>query len=265
MGRHRQCSDQHCNGTSAGVLALVRTRWFSKPLSICTDETGVLCHNPRLAGRVKRVMGREVLLFTACFEHSVGFRSDINANLMQDVCFLTRDGRLAFILGTDFNFPPSLWQDLSMHGGSLWIRKLGALVVIPEGTTHTCRTSKGQQPDIIDYFLVSTLIGPLIQKCEIVKSVLWGPHCGVKLVLNTNFESVVSRQLIGKISKQTATIRTHSKDRTRTTLRKPTQHFGTKQDAIVCSKARSLAVKTDRKTPKQHAPSMQTRAVSLKR
>ena len=97
------------NGTSAGV----RTRWFSKPLSMCTDEAGVLCTNPRLAGRVIRVIGREMLMFTAHFEHSVGFRSDINANLMQDVCFLTRDGKLPIILGADFNFPPSLWQDLS--------------------------------------------------------------------------------------------------------------------------------------------------------
>ena len=38
------------NGTSAGVLALVRTRWFSKPLSICTDGAGVPCPDPRLAG-----------------------------------------------------------------------------------------------------------------------------------------------------------------------------------------------------------------------
>ena len=63
---------------------------------------------------------------------------------------------------------------------------------------------------------------------------------------------------------EVATTRTHSKDRTRTTLKKPTQHFGTKQDAIVFSKARSLAVKTDRKTPKQHAPNMQARVVFLK-
>ena len=82
------------NGTSAGVLALVRTRWFSKPLSICVDEAGFLCTNPRLAGRDIRVMGREILLFTAYFEHSVGFRSDTNANLMRDVCLLTRDGKM---------------------------------------------------------------------------------------------------------------------------------------------------------------------------
>ena len=88
---------------------------------------------------------------------------------MQYVCFLTRDGRLPFVLGADFNIPPSLWQDVSMHGGSYWIRKLGASVVIPEETTHKCRTSIGQKPDIIDYFLASTLIRPLVQKCEIVK------------------------------------------------------------------------------------------------
>ena len=75
-------------------------------------------------------------------------------------------------------------------------------MVTPEGTTHTCPTGKGQKPDIIDYFLVSTLIRPLIQKCEVVRSVPWGPHYGVKLTLNINFGSVVSRQLIGKISKR---------------------------------------------------------------
>ena len=53
----------------------------------------------------------------------------------------------------------------------------GRSLHIPEGSTHTCRTGKGQKPDIVDYF-------------------------GVKLVLNIDFESVVSRQLIGKISKR---------------------------------------------------------------
>ena len=147
-------------------------------------------------------MGREILLFTAYFEHSVCFRSDINASLMQDVCYLTRDGKLPFILGADFNFPPNLWQDLSIHGGNLWLQKLGASVVIPEGTTHTCRATKGKKPDIMDYFLVSTLIRPLIHKCEIVKSVPWGPHYGVKLAPSIKFETVVSRQLMGKYNKR---------------------------------------------------------------
>ena len=147
-------------------------------------------------------MGREILLLTAYFEHSVGFRSDTNANLMQDVSFLTRDGRFPFIRGADINFPPSLWQDLSLHGGGIWIKELGASVVILEGSSHTCRTGRGQKPDIIDYFMVSACIRPLMQKCEVIKSVPWGPHYGVKLVLNIDFESVLSRQLVGKISRR---------------------------------------------------------------
>ena len=162
------------NCTCAGVLALVRTRSFS-------TWVGRFC------------------CFTAYFEHSVGFRSDINANFVQDVCFLTRDGMLPFILGADFNFPAKLvarlvhawWQPLDTKVGSISGHSRG---------NHTRAVQATVVPYIIDYFLVSTLIRPLTQKCEIVKSVPWGSH-GVKLVLNTNFGSVVSR-LIGKISKR---------------------------------------------------------------
>ena len=70
--------------------------------SPCQFAVTMLVFSPRLAGRVTRVMGREILLLTAYFEHSVGFRSDIHANLMQDVCFLTRNGRFSFIFGCGF-------------------------------------------------------------------------------------------------------------------------------------------------------------------
>ena len=41
----------------------------------------------------------------------------------------------------------------------------------------------------------------LIQKCEVIKSVPWGPHYGAKLVLKIDFASVLSRQLMGENSK----------------------------------------------------------------
>ena len=119
------------------------------------------------------------------------------------LCLLTRDRKQQLILGVDFNFPPNLWQDLSFHGGSLWIHKLGASVVTPEGSTHTCRTGMGQKPDIIDYFLVSTLIRPLRQKCEVVQSVTWCQHHGTKVRAQHRLRiGSVSRQLIGKICKR---------------------------------------------------------------
>ena len=116
------------NGTSAGVLALVRTRWFSKPFSICTDGAGVPCPDPRLAGGV-------YTLFRALRRFPQRHQRQFDARRV-----FSHEKQKA---GADFNFPPSLWQDLSMQGGSLWLRKLGASVVISEGTTHACRAGKG--------------------------------------------------------------------------------------------------------------------------
>ena len=204
-------------------------------------------------------------MFTAYFEQSVGFRSDTNANLMQNVCFFTRDGRFPFILGADFNFPPSLWQDLTLHGGGIWTKQLGASLVIPEGSSHTCRTGRGQKPDIIDYFMVSACIRPLIQKCEVIKSVPWGPHYGVQLVLNIDFESVLSRQHVGKIRRRNhhkvgATLEGSDAD----LLYEADPSLWKQQDSNVRSKTESLAVVLRRKPLRRPAPNTQKLSVLWK-
>ena len=127
------------------------------------------------------------------------------------------------------------------------------------------REGKGQKPDIIHHFLVSTLIRPLIHKCEIVKSVPWGPHYGVKLALSIKFETMVSRQLIGKFNKR---------DRHNTNVLQglSTQHTDSADPAIwnearrnCVFEARSLAARMVRKTRKLHVPNTLTRVVSWKR
>ena len=118
---------------------------------------------------------------------------------------------------------------------------------------HTCRSGRGQKPDIIDYFLVSTLIRPLIQRCEVVKSVAWGPHYGVRVTLNIDFESVVSRQIFGTLG----TLRNHNTEAPharQVTDQAEVQHSGTKQDADAFLMATSHAVKTGKKSPRWHAP-----------
>ena len=137
-----------------------------------------------------------------------------------------------------------------------------------QSVPHTRAVQAGvKKPVIIDYFLVSTLIRPLIQKCEVVKSVPWGPHNGVKLVLNIDFESVVSRHLMGKISKRSrrstpALQEVHDTDQTEKA--DPT-HCDEARRKCVFEGRKSLAVKTDRKPPKRHAPNMQAQLVSMKR
>ena len=71
-----------------------------------------------------------------------------------------------------------------------------------------------------------------------VKSGPWGPHNGVKLTLNINFGSVVSRQLVGKISKRNR----HHTNALQGQSTQPTQHIGTKQDATVSSKAKEASL-----------------------
>ena len=133
------------NGTSAGVLALVRKRWFSKPLSICSDDAGILCQNSRLAGRVIRVMGREILLLTAYFEHSVGFRSDTNANLMQDVCFLTRDGRFVS-LHSGCGFQLSAKSGARSVSAWRWHLDQATRCIGGHSGRHLTHVSHGQRP-----------------------------------------------------------------------------------------------------------------------
>ena len=152
------------NGTSAGVLALVRTRWFSKPLAICTDEARFSLPQPTI-GREGScgVEGREILLFTAYFEHSVGFRSDINANLMQDVCFSHERRKASFYFGSRFQFRAKLVARLVHTRRRSWASEVGSISGHSRGTTHMpC----GQRSEA----------RPLIQKCEIAKAVPWGPH-----------------------------------------------------------------------------------------
>ena len=135
------------------VLALVRTRWFSKPLSTCTDEAGFSLLQPAIGreGHTGRGQGD----FVVCsFFRALRWCPQRHQRQIDARRVFSHERRRA-----DVNFPPSLWQDLSVHGGSLWLQKLGASVVIP-GEPHTCRVGKGPKPDIIDCFLVSTLISP---------------------------------------------------------------------------------------------------------
>ena len=45
----------------------------------------------------------------------------INVNLLHGVWYLTRDGRLPFILGAGFSLPPSLWHESSRHCDPCWV------------------------------------------------------------------------------------------------------------------------------------------------
>ena len=83
------------------------------------------------------------------FELCLGFRSDINANLMHQRLFSHERRKTPFHRGSGFQFPAQ------------FVARLAYSSVAAPGSTRTCQTGEGQKkkkPDVIDYFLVSTLI-----------------------------------------------------------------------------------------------------------
>ena len=136
-------------GTNAGFVALVRTRWYSKPF--LSAQTRLAFSAPThfwRRGSSVSCMSSEILLLTSYFEHQCQF----DARRV-----FSHEGRKTPIyFRGGFQFPaepvarldPSWWQSVAS--------KAEASVVTPVGSTHRCPTGRGQKPDIIDYLLVSS-------------------------------------------------------------------------------------------------------------
>ena len=210
--------------------------------------------------RVIRVMGREILLLTAYFEHSVGFRSDTNANLMQDVCFLTRDGRCPFTFGGQVCGKICLCMEVasgpsnSVHRWSF--RKAPRTRVVRV-------EAKNPTSSIISWCLHA--FGPWY------KNVKSPNRCrGDRTTVASLSSTLISSQCCpgSSLGKSADAVTTrwvqHWKVRIQTCWKKPIQHFGTQQDSNVLSKAESLAAVLGRKPVRRPVPNTQMRSVLWK-
>ena len=61
----------------------------------------------------------------------------------------------------------------------------------PTNLNHTCRAAEGHAGSLIDYFMVSLSVRPLIGTCEVVLDTPWGPHYGVMLKISTDVNKVL--------------------------------------------------------------------------
>ena len=90
------------------------------------------------------------------------------------------------ILAGDFHVEPSELVDFG------WPQRNGLQVVHPSGGTVSCSSGKGR---LIDFFLVSHELVPLVESSVIVDNVPWGPHAGVTLVLRARPRQLELRTL----------------------------------------------------------------------
>ena len=173
------------------LLALVKKQWFSKPLTTCIDDSGLVNRGSRLAGRTIKIHDVEILVLAGYFQCGGNLDSPVNRHILQEVEDLTRGGEVPFILGADVNFPQTKWAEAAIP----WLRKLQAITWLPTNSTYTCKGAKGAKDTLIDYFIVSVALRPLILRCEVVLDVPWGPHLGLILTLSTRIDQMLAWQL----------------------------------------------------------------------
>ena len=141
------------NGASAGVLALVRTRWGFLSLCLCVQmklDSSAPTHDWQGGSYVSWV-GR------FCCLQLISSTPSVSAAISTQIWCKT-------ILSRETESFHSFWERISisrqacgktcpcMEAASLWIRKLGAPVVLPEGTTRVLQaTVKNLTSSIISW------------------------------------------------------------------------------------------------------------------
>ena len=93
-------------GTTGGVVAAVKNHIDSRPPSFAIDIEGKLTDSAQLTGRMIVLSKIEILTLAGYLISGLGF-SGTNKEFLIDVDFVTRGGKVPFILGLDANETPN--------------------------------------------------------------------------------------------------------------------------------------------------------------
>ena len=137
--------------------------------------------NLRISAMYLRLASITILIINAYFWVGIGLVED-NFVILEQIYLLVSILNLPFVLHADFNFTPDILRD------SGWLSKMAAQLVVPEGPTSTCSSR------IIQYFVISNSIFPLVHSLKIDYMVPWGPHFG--LVLRLKAKPLAVRGLV---------------------------------------------------------------------
>ena len=101
-----------------------------------------------------------------------------------------------FVWGLDANIPPEEWKE-TLVGDKTWFDFMGAELITVSNSTFTCRGKLGEAGgSMIDYFIISQTMVPLVRLLCAVFDTPWGPHFGLMLTLNARPGEVFQRILV---------------------------------------------------------------------
>ena len=168
----------------------------NRPTSACVDVEGKLTRNAFLTSRLFTIEKVEVQALAGYIEGG-GLKGN-NLRTLEHVDHQTRGGADLFIWALDANITPSPWEDYKADGESVtWLDKMKAEIVTVTNSSFTCMAGKGAKGGtLIDYFIISKALLPLIKWILAVMDAPWSPHFGLELGLNAKPSEILLRILV---------------------------------------------------------------------
>ena len=124
----------------------------------------------RWAVGILRLRGAAVLVAEVYLKDGIGV-TGYNWLVLQPLFDLVQVVGLPFVAGGDWQTTPQLLDE------SGWPDRMQATVVPPQGADSTCSGTGGGR--VIDFFVVSRAVMPMVQQCVVDEDVPFGPHLGV--------------------------------------------------------------------------------------
>ena len=103
-------TERSAEGNTGGVLVGIKNFLDSRPPSFATDAEGKITSNAQLTGRMMVLSWLELLVLAGYLESGLGFTGS-NYEFVVELEFLTRGGKVPFILAMDANEEPEAWDN----------------------------------------------------------------------------------------------------------------------------------------------------------
>ena len=126
----------------------------SRPPSFATDAEGKITSNAQVTGRMMVLSWLELLVLAGYLESGLGFTGS-NYEFVVELEFLTRGGKVPFILAMYANAEPEAWDSLQW-GEKKCLEHMGAEIVSVRNSEITCVGAKNLKGGSnIDYYVMS--------------------------------------------------------------------------------------------------------------
>ena len=136
----------------------------------------------------------EVLILAGYLEGGIGF-TGTNLNVIIELEYLTRGGKVPFILGIDANIPPEEWLAFRW-GDQKFLEHMEAEIVMVRNSAITCTGARNENGgNNIDYIVMSKCLMGGIEDCTADFDGPFAPHFGLELKIALDPKQVFTRTL----------------------------------------------------------------------